>query len=275
MARAWLPGLLAAGLWLAGLAPTWAQMPAAVPDLGDPAVKLVRDPFAHAAKRVGREAADAQALACRESVKAVTVTGSGIAQVRCRLVAYETCMNKALGIVSQSQDTARQCTIIQALAGPAACGEPCEAASRLPKGGSGVVSVKGAGTFTGLTPFAVDCFQGFADAGAVTEGSCAYNQALQCLMNGSAAPAVNDAIRALRQRSCKQYATDHPDQACSACSQGAPRVDHDPRKPDLSARFCTPMLAAKGLCQPCTPEETAQGLGTCKATPASPAASTP
>lgn len=269
-----------AGLLLAGPLSGWAQM-VAVPDLGDPTVKLVRDPFAHAAERVGKPTAEAKAQACREAMKTVTVSGSGIAQMRCRLVAYETCMHRELGIISQSQDSARQCTVIQQLAGPTACGEPCAEAAKLPKGGGGVVTLSGGQRFPGLTAFAVDCYQGHASKLSLSEGSCGYNEALQCLTNGSSDAGTNDAIRALRRRSCERLNAEHPDQPCSACVKGAPRVDFDPRKPDLSARFCTPMLAAKGLCQPCTADEIAQGLGTCKAgaaapaTPATPASGAP
>ncbi len=183
---------------------------------------------------------------CMKSASLIAKTGNSVIDTRCSLVAFEVCMNKATGIISQSQGARKQCAIMQGLGGATACQLPCIAAAALPVGGSGIH-----GTYTGLTPFAVACHKDVMDkVGGVDEmaDACNLNHALQCLMNGSSSPSVNAAILRQRKSECKSFHAAYPGGGCSACSNGDLRVDYDPSKIDLDSKFCNPILAAAKQC---------------------------
>jgi hypothetical protein len=198
------------------------------------------DPYSFAKKNLPSNAAPASN--CMEAVKNVPKTGNSVVDTRCSLVAFEVCMNKSAGIISQSQDSKKQCQIIQELGGAAACQQPCMDATKLPVGGSGVVTTA-RGTYTGLTPFAVACYNK-----TKSDDVCSHNEALQCLMNASSSEEINSAIRLERKNSCDELNRNQKNHACTACSAGGPRVDFDPKKPDLDQRHCTTALAAAGHC---------------------------
>lgn len=189
---------------------------------------------------------NAAAGACMESAKSIPKTGNPVVDTRCSLVAFEVCMHKATGIISQSQGTTKQCTIIQGLGGAAACQPYCTMAAALPVGGKG----KAALTYTGLTPAAVSCYDDVMDRidGVNKENDdCNHNHALQCLMNGSASPSVNAAILRDRKSACKSFNATYGG-GCSACAGDNVRVDYDPAKIDLDSKYCTPALAAAKQC---------------------------
>ena len=204
------------------------------------------DAYSFARKSSGTN--DAVAKNCLESAKALPKSGNSVVDMRCSLVAFEVCIYKGNGTISQSQDARKQCSIIKGLGGLAACQQPCEEAASLPVGGDGVVQTPG-GLYTGMTPFAVACYRDtLAKAPIGNPAVCVQNDALQCLMNGSALPEVNAAIRKERHAACAQLQKDKPLNACVACFEGKPRVDYAPDKVDIDASYCSAEMAAKRLC---------------------------
>ena len=166
--------------------------------------------------------------ACLDSAKAQPKTLNSVVDTRCSLVAFEVCMNKSKGVISQSQDAKRQCAVIKEITGPNTCMQPCIEALGLPIGGDGVV-----GRYTGLTKESVDCYN--SSLAAILgkneqEDECRLNNALACLQNASALPAVNAAILRERKNGCKSYASSFPGKVCVACSNDRLRVDYDQQK---------------------------------------------
>jgi hypothetical protein len=183
---------------------------------------------------------------CMASAKFTQKTGNPVIDSRCSLVAFEVCMNKETGIISQSQGTTKQCTIMKGLGGATACLQPCAEALALPVGGKGAVD-----RYTGLTPAAVSCYNGVMDRltdGDESENACNANVAMQCLMNGSSSPVVNAAILRDRKGECQSFYKRYPGKACVACFKDNLRVDYDPLKIDLDSKYCTPALAAAKQC---------------------------
>lgn len=224
--------------------PTFAQLANPIPWDSLSPEKI--DAYSFARKNSGTN--DAVAKNCLESAKALPKSGNSVVDMRCSLVAFEVCLYKGNGTVSQSQDSRKQCGIIKGLGGAAACQQPCEEAATLPVGGDGVVQTPG-GLYTGMTPFAVACYRDtFAKAPLGNPPVCVQNDALQCLMNGSASPEVNAAIRKERYAACAQLQKDKPLNACVACFEGKPRVDYAPDKVDIDASHCSAEMAAKRLC---------------------------
>lgn len=207
-----------------------------------------RDPFAWATRKAGEARAMQAEQTCRTRAQTFKVPGSSVAEYRCGLVAYETCMNAELGLISQSQDTGKQCTIIRGLAGDGACAQPCADAAKLPRGGNRAVTLPSGRSIGGLTEFAAACHQEILSKGGGPEAACMRNQALQCLINASADPAVNQAIRDERRAACRSWHDTHPGESCSACNGVEPRVDFDSRKIDLDPEHCNAKLAAQGQC---------------------------
>jgi hypothetical protein len=204
------------------------------------------DAYSFARKNAG--ATDAVAKKCMESVKAMPRSGNSVVDMRCSLVAFEVCLYKGNGTISQSQDARKQCGIIKGVGGPDACQQPCDDAASLPVGGDGVVQTQG-GLYTGMTPFAVACYRDtMQKAVPGNPAMCVQNEALQCLMNGSASPEVNAAIRKERYAACAQLRKDYPQNACLACFEGKPRVDYAPNKIDIDTVHCSAEMAAKRLC---------------------------
>lgn len=230
------------GAWCCSV--SWAQMS------GNPLEALSdkprMDPYSYAKDKTGVGGAAVEA--CRKSSLQASKTGNSVVDMRCALVAFEVCMHKANGVVSQSQDSGKQCKIIQGLGGPGACAVPCAEAAQLPVGGNGVVTTAG-GRYTGLTQFAVDCYQDtLSKPGINHDAACVRSEALQCLMNGSSSPQVNAAIRRERTEACAIMHRNSPNAICVACAGAVPRVDYAPGKIDMDARHCTPELAAQKLC---------------------------
>ncbi|MDO9199087.1 hypothetical protein [Rhodoferax sp.] len=203
------------------------------------------NPYTYSKKNAPAGAAPASA--CMASVNAMPKTGNSVIDTRCKLVAFEVCMHEKIGTISQSQDSRKQCEIMQGLGGPAACRQPCIEAAKLPIGGSGTVVTK-ENTYTELTPFAVACYKKIMDVPGGNAGACSRNEALQCLMNGSSAAGVNAAIRQERKNACADFYQKYPNEPCVPCAKGEVRVDYDSRKVDLDAEKCTPALAAAGRC---------------------------
>lgn len=203
------------------------------------------DVYSYAKKNSG--SGDAPAGACMESVKKMPKTGNSVIDTRCSLVAFEVCMNKAIGTISQSQDSKKQCAIMQGLGGPTACRQPCIDATKLPVGGGGTVVTK-ENTYTKLTPFAVSCYEKIMNVPGGNVSACDRNEALQCLMNGSSVPGVNAAIRQERKDACTVFYRQNPKNVCAACYKGHLRVDYDSKKVDLDSDKCNPALAAAGHC---------------------------
>ena len=221
-----------------------AQVDTAIPLGLMPSEKI--DAYSFARKNSGTT--DAVAKNCLDSVKAMPKSGNSVVDMRCSLVAFEVCVYKGNGTISQSQDSRKQCGIIKGLGGPAACQQPCEEAAKLPTGGDGVVQTPG-GLYTGMTPFAVACYRDTMQKALPSNpAACVQNEALQCLMNGSASPEVNAAIRKERHGTCAQLLKDHPQNTCVACYEGKPRVDYAPNKIDIDAVHCSAEMAAKRLC---------------------------
>lgn len=169
--------------------------------------------------------------ACMKSVSSMAKTGNSVIDTRCSLVAFEVCMNKATGIISQSQGAKKQCAIMQGLGGATACQQPCIDAVALPVGGNGVVD-----RYTGLTASALSCYNDRMDrlaGGDERATDCGINLALQCLMNGSSSASVNAAILRDRKSACKSFYGRYPGEVCVACYKDGLRVDYDPLKVDL------------------------------------------
>ena len=224
--------------------PTFAQLANPIPWDSLSPEKI--DAYSFARKNSGTN--DAVAKNCLESAKALPKSGNSVVDMRCSLVAFEVCIYKGNGTISQSQDSRKQCGIIKGLAGPAACQQPCEEAASLPVGGDGVVQTPGC-LYTGMTPFAVACYRDtLTKALPGNPAVCLQNDALQCLMNGSASPEVNAAIRKERHAACAQLQKDKPLNACVACFEGKPRVDYAPDKVDIDAGYCSAEMAAQRLC---------------------------
>lgn len=221
----------------------WAQPSPVLDGLSD---RPSMDIYSYAKKQSG--SGNGAAGHCLTSAKTLPKSGNSVVDTRCSLVAFEMCMHQAMGTISQSQDSRKQCAIMQDLAGPDACKQPCAAAARLPVGGDGVIVTPG-GTYAGLTPFAVTCYkETLGKSGGGTPGVCVQNSALQCLMNGSASAEVNTAIRRERISACAALQRDSANVQCSACIDGMPRVDYAPGKIDIDAKHCTADMAAKKLC---------------------------
>ena len=212
---------------------------------GMPMEQQREDPYTYARKNSPSSAAPASA--CMASVNEMPTSGNLVIDTRCKLVAFEVCMHKTIGTISQSQDSRKHCEILQGLGGPATCRQPCIEASKLPIGGSGTV-VTQENTYAGLTPFAVACYKKIMDVPGGNAGTCARNEALQCLMNGSAEPTVNSAIRQERKNACADFYQKHPNVPCVPCIKGKVRVDYDSKKVDLDSDKCTPALAEAGHC---------------------------
>lgn len=176
----------------------------------------------------------------------VPVTGNSVIDTRCKLVAFEVCMNEEIGVISQSQDARKQCAIMKGLGGENACRQPCIKAAKLPVGGDGVV-VTHTATYKELTPYAVSCYKKRMDSVGNKDNDCNYNHALQCLMNGSKSPDVNAAILRERKNACKSFQTTYGG-ACVPCSGENVRVNYDPSTMDLDSKYCTPALAAAKYC---------------------------
>lgn len=171
---------------------------------------------------------DGAAKACLASAKAIPKTMDSVIDTRCSLVAFEVCMNKKSGVISQSQDAQRQCAMMKTRGGATACAQPCAEAMVLPKGGSGVV-----GRYANLTEGAARCYENrMKDVGGEDQerDACVVNSALQCLMNGSSRPDVNAAILRERKASCKSYAKQYPNGTCSSCKNGEVAYDFEKMK---------------------------------------------
>lgn len=204
------------------------------------------DPYSYAKNKSG--VSDAVVKPCMDSAKKASQTGNSVIDMRCALVAFEVCIHKANGTVSQSQDSAKQCKIMQGLGGASTCQQPCAEAAQLPVGGSGVVTTP-SGTYTGLTPFAVTCYkETLGKSSGIRSPLCARNEALQCLMNGSSSPEVNAAIRKERSEQCIIMHRESPQAVCAACVGDKPRVDYAPGKIDIDAKYCSPEMQAQKLC---------------------------
>ncbi len=139
-------------------------------------------------------------------------------------------MNKAKGVISQSQDAKRQCAMVKEIGGANACLQPCLDALALPVGGKGVV-----GRYTGLTDAAVACYNmniKAIDGKDEAKDDCKVNQALACLQNGSALPSVNAAILVDRKKACENYAASFPKNSCgpTCMSNGRLRIDYEEQK---------------------------------------------
>jgi hypothetical protein len=193
-----------------------------------------RDDVYSYSKKKNSSSNSAPASTCMATVETIAKTGNPIIDTRCKLVAFEVCMHKAIGTISQSQDSKRQCEIMRGLGGPNACLQPCIDAATLPIGGSGTVVTK-ANTYSGLTDFAVACYTKIVNSSNKGISACDRNEALQCLMNGSSIPSVNSAIRQERQSSCAEHYKKSPNEVCVACNKGEMRVDYDPKKVDLDS----------------------------------------
>lgn len=170
----------------------------------------------------------AKASACMDAAKAIPKTLNSVVDTRCSLVAFEVCMNKATGVISQSQDAKRQCAMVKEIGGASACLQPCAEAIGLPVGGSGAVD-----RYTGLTAASVSCYNATMSRirgvnQAVDE--CNVNQALECLQNASSSPSVNEAILRERKSACHAFSSTFPNEGCSACSGNLPRVDYEELK---------------------------------------------
>lgn len=202
-------------------------------------------PFTYYEKESGKNGLDVTKT-CRAAANQ-SPTNNSIVDYRCSLVAFEVCMHRQMGVISQSQDSKKQCAIIQDLGGPAACRQPCLDAAALPKGGNEVVTTP-EGTYSGLTKFAASCYSNLLKKEGGKLSACGRNEALQCLMNGSSSTDVNEAIRQERKNACGEYHIKHPNGACTPCAKGILRVDYDPKKIDLDPQYCTPNLAKAGHC---------------------------
>jgi hypothetical protein len=183
-----------------------------------------------AAEPPGASANPQAAGECLTQAKSLPMTGNQIVDTRCSLVAFEVCMNRKTGYISQSQDARRQCAMIQTLAGASACQSTCLAASALPVGGSGRVD-----RYTGLTSEAVACYEArMASIGARGNddefNDCVANTALECLQNASSSPVVNAAIARERRSSCKSFHARYRQGRCGACFEDRPRVDYEAMK---------------------------------------------
>ena len=171
---------------------------------------------------------DGSAKACIASAKSIVKSGNSIVDTRCALVAFEVCMHEKSGIISQSQDAPRQCAMMKSIGGAQACAVPCAAVLALPTGGTGKV-----GKYTGLTEGAVRCHDNVMSEGISDDpktNACASSRALQCLMNGSASPAVNAAIQRERLSACRGFAKLYPDGGCGACRGSELGLDYDKLK---------------------------------------------
>ena len=164
------------------------------------------------------KARDEHASQCMAMDASVPKTGNGVVDMRCSLVAFEVCMNRKTGIISQSQGAKQNCAIIKGIGGAAACKIPCDAATTLPVGGDGT-----AGRYKGLTPAAVACYdQRIVAASNQTTPSlkaCGVNLAVTaCLYNGSSSPGVNAAILREAKAGCASFHKKYPGETCSACT---------------------------------------------------------
>lgn len=165
-----------------------------------------------------RKARDEYAGQCMALDSSVPKTGNGVIDMRCSLVAFEVCMNRKTGIISQSQGAKQNCAIIKGIGGAAACKVPCDAATTLPVGGDGT-----AGRYKGLTPAAVACYDQriVAASNQTTPGlkACGVNLAVTaCLYNGSSSPSVNAAILREAKAGCASFHKKYPGETCSACT---------------------------------------------------------
>lgn len=167
---------------------------------------------------------DGAAKECIASAKSLPKTANTIVDTRCALVALEVCMNKRSGVISQSQDAKRQCLMMQQLAGPGACLQPCAEAQVLPVGGSASV-----GRYTNLTEGAKRCYDARMAlvSNNAQENACSNNVALQCLENASSLPSVNAAILRERKSACSSYGKKYPAGSCGACSGKELSVDYE------------------------------------------------
>lgn len=165
---------------------------------------------------------------CLIAAKLQPKSGNSVVDTRCSLVAFEVCMNKAAGTISQSQDAQRQCAMMKQIGGANACLQPCIEALVLPVGGNGVV-----GRYTGLTTTSVDCYNNTLkgiDGKDEAVDECRLNGALACLQNASASPVVNAAILRERKSACKSYSQSYPRNACGACVEGRLWSDYEEQK---------------------------------------------
>ena len=207
------------------------------------------DVYSFAMKNSGSDKS-APAAECMKSVSIMEKSGNSVVDTRCALVAFEVCMNKSIGTISQSQDSKKQCSIIKGIGGANACQQPCIDAVKLPTGGSGSVTTK-EGSYTKLTSFAVSCYNKAMGNSNVNQGdeTCSRNEALECLMNGSSLPDVNAAIQRERKNACRIFDAKFPHAACTPCKQGGGlRVDYDQSKIDIDAEHCNPEFVNKKYC---------------------------
>lgn len=197
--------------------------------------EVPRDPFAYAEKKGTANAQTYQA--CRnKSLQYAPATGNGAADFRCRLVAFEVCMYNEGKIQSQSQGSATQCQVIRGLAGPAACQKPCAEAAATKKGGTQTVTFR-ANQWPGLTEFAASCWAGKTKGlGGAELGrdSCAVSDALECLINASSDPKVNERIAQERRKVCQTLADDKSPVSCVSCVAGRPRIDYNTKRAELT-----------------------------------------
>lgn len=197
---------------------------------------------------------------CKGRSTSLPKTGNSIVDTRCSLVAFEVCMYEETGVISQSQGSKKQCTIIKGLGGADACKLPCLAAAALPVGGNGKVD-----KYSGLTETSVKCYDSVVNTripGKKEENDdCNLNHALSCLINASSSPGVNAEILRDRKQGCFDFNSKYPGVVCSACYGKDVRVNYDPSIIDLDPKFCTPALAAAKQCiMPGTKVEKKQDL---------------
>ncbi len=206
------------------------------------------DSYSYAKRMAG--ANNLPAAECMRAKASAPSTGNSVVDTRCGLVVFEVCLQKAIGMISQSQDARKQCTIIKELGGKGACEPACSQAQELISGGSGSVTTRVA-TYTGLTPFAVSCFEaaGGPEAAMGTGQTCARNAALECLVNASSSATTNAAIRLERTNACRELDKSDPRTQCVQCTPDkGPRIDYAPTNIDLDSQYCTPLLAKAGYC---------------------------
>lgn len=200
----------------------------------NPPEALVRDPYAHAEKM--GTASPAMVARCRqESLTLPIATGNSAADFRCKLVAFEVCMFKEGKVQSQSQDSANQCQVIRGLAGPTACQKTCEEASALKKGGSNTIVFR-AFRFTGLTDFAAACWREKLERLQidVSKDSCAVSNTMECLINASDTPSVNETIALQRRAMCQSLSQNDLAHQCGSCNGDRPRIDYNQKRDELT-----------------------------------------
>ncbi len=160
---------------------------------------------------------DTSASECLGQDAAIVKTGNSIVDMRCSLVAFEVCMNRKTGIISQSQEAKENCTLIKRVGGAGACKAPCDAVTGLPVGGDGVV-----GRYKGLTSAAVNCYDtAIVRAGKESDPgkkACLVSHAVTaCLYNASSLPEVNAAILREATAGCQRLTRNYPDGNCQSC----------------------------------------------------------